>query len=391
MKPQLVAEGAFADWTHDGILRHSAFQGLREDKKPEEVVREQPREPPPEADPPPAATKPAGKKKSAVKIKKGPKPALRPEPEEGPTPPQGRGRNPEILIAGVRFTNPAKVLYPDAKVTKRDLGIFYTRIADWILPTISNRPLTLVRCPEGQAGQCFYQKHVNEQFGAAVYRVDVEEGGAIVPYGAVDSLEGLLSLVQMGVLEIHVWGSHRDQIEQPDYVVFDLDPDEGLPWERVVEGAITTRDFLADLGLRTYLKTTGGKGLHVVLPLTRRADWDEIKAFTKAVAEAVVAAEPKKYTSKMPKADRKGKVFIDYLRNGRGATSIAPFSTRARPGAPVSTPLFWEELESDVRANTWTVRNLPERLEALSADPWADFNTVRQSITAAMEKALGLK
>ena len=391
VKPQLVAEGAFADWTHDGILRHSAFQGLREDKKPEEVVREQPREPPPEADPPPAATKPAGKKKSAVKIKKGPKPALRPEPEEGPTPPQGRGRNPEILIAGVRFTNPAKVLYPDAKVTKRDLGIFYTRIADWILPTISNRPLTLVRCPEGQAGQCFYQKHVNEQFGAAVYRVDVEEGGAIVPYGAVDSLEGLLSLVQMGVLEIHVWGSHRDQIEQPDYVVFDLDPDEGLPWERVVEGAITTRDFLADLGLRTYLKTTGGKGLHVVLPLTRRADWDEIKAFTKAVAEAVVAAEPKKYTSKMPKADRKGKVFIDYLRNGRGATSIAPFSTRARPGAPVSTPLFWEELESDVRANTWTVRNLPERLEALSADPWADFNTVRQSITAAMEKALGLK
>ncbi|HSS75189.1 MAG TPA: DNA ligase D [Thermoanaerobaculia bacterium] len=386
VKPQLVAEVAFAEWTGDGILRHPAFQGLREDKKPEEVVRERPADPPGPS-PEPAAKKPVGKK-AAVKIKKGPKPNLRPEPEEGPTPPQGRGRNPEILLAGVRFTNPAKVLYPDVKVTKRELGIFYTRIADWILPQIANRPLTLVRCPEGLSGPSFYQKHINEQFGAAIYRVDVEEGGAVVPYGALDSLDGLLSLVQMGVLEIHIWGSHRDQIEQPDYVVFDLDPDEGLPWEKVAEGAITTRDFLANLGLRTFLKTTGGKGLHVVLPLTRRADWDEIKAFAKAVAEAVVAAEPKKYTAKMSKADRKGKVYIDYLRNGRGATSIAPFSTRARPGAPVSAPLFWEELETGVRANTWTVRNLPDRLEALPGDPWADFDKVRQSITAAMKKRL---
>jgi len=153
------------------------------------------------------------------------------------------------------------------------------------------------------------------------------------------------------------------------------------------------RDFLADLGLRTFLKTTGGKGLHVVLPLTRRAewDWDAVKAFTKAVTETVVAAEPAKYTSKLPKVDRKGKVFIDYLRNGRGATSIAPFSTRARPGAPVSAPLFWEELETDVKANTWTVQNLPGRLEALPADPWEDFGKVRQSITAAMKKAVGMK
>jgi len=173
--------------------------------------------------------------------------------------------------------------------------------------------------------------------------------------------------------------------------VFDLDPDEGLAWERVVEGAITTRDFLAELGLTTFLKTTGGKGLHVVLPLTRRADWDEVKAFTKAVAEAVVAREPKKYTAKLPKVDRKGKVFIDYLRNGRGATSIAPFSTRARAGAPVSATLFWEELETGVRANTWTVQNLPDRLQSLPGDPWADFTKVRQSITAAMKKAVGMK
>ncbi|HEV7505603.1 MAG TPA: DNA ligase D [Thermoanaerobaculia bacterium] len=390
VKPQLVAEVAFSEWTREGILRHSAFQGLREDKKPADVVRERPKELPPEAESKTksVAKKPAGKKKSPVKIKKGPKPAVHPAPEETSAPPQGRSRKPDLLMSGVRFSHPDKILYPGPDVTKRELGAYYSRIADWVLPLISDRPLSLVRCPEGQTGQCFFQKHVNDQFPKPVQRVEIEEGGTTVLYGAVSSLEGILSLVQMGVLEIHLWGSHRDKVEQPDYVVFDLDPDEGLPWEKVVEGAITTRDFLADLGLQTFLKTTGGKGLHVVLPLTRRADWDEVKAFAKAVADALVAAEPKKYTSKLPKADRKGKVFIDYLRNGRGATSIAPFSTRARSGAPVSAPLFWEELESDVRANTFTVRNLPERLESLPGDPWEGFTKVRQSITAAMAKRL---
>jgi bifunctional non-homologous end joining protein LigD len=273
-------------------------------------------------------------------------------------------------------------------VTKEELGIYYARISEWILPHLANRPLTLVRCPEGRAKQCFYQKHVNEHFPASVYRVDV---GDPEPYGAIDSLEGLLSLAQMGVLEIHIWGSHRDRIEQPDYVVFDFDPDEGLDWERVVEGALAMRAFLEDLGLQTFLKTTGGKGLHVVLPIARKDNWDEVKAFTKAVAEKMVAANPGKYTSKLPKADRKGKIFIDYLRNGRGATSICAYSTRSRENAPVSAPLFWEELETDVRGNTYTVRTLPERLENLPSDPWADFFKVRQSITAAMKKAVGMK
>jgi bifunctional non-homologous end joining protein LigD len=393
VKPQLVGEVAFTEWTREGILRHPTFQGLREDKKPSEVIRERPQELPPEG----KATKAPEAKKAAkapakrkATMPKGPKPSVQPAPEEKPLVPQGRSKK-EIEIAGVRFTNPEKILYPGQGLTKRDLGVYYSRIVDWILPHISNRPLTLVRCPEGSAKQCFYQKHVNDQFPKSVYRVEVEEGKETVPYGAVDSLAGILSMVQMGVLELHIWGAHRDKIEQPDYVVFDLDPDEGLAWERVVEGAITTRDFLTEIGLQTFLKTTGGKGLHVVAPLTRRADWDEVKAFTKAVAEALVAREPKKYTSKLPKADRKGKVFIDYLRNGRGATSIAPFSTRARAGAPVSATLFWEELETDVRANTWTVQNLPDRLESLPGDPWADFTKVRQSITAAMKKAVGMK
>jgi bifunctional non-homologous end joining protein LigD len=396
LKPKLVGEVAFTEWTREDILRHPTFQGLREDKSPEEIVRENPQTPPPEAHTaeakrPAAKTAQAPAKKTPAKktaVKKGPKPAVHPAPEEAVIAPQGRSKKKEVEIAGVRFSNPDKVLYPEQGVTKEELGIYYARISEWILPHLANRPLTLVRCPEGRAKQCFYQKHVNERFPPSVYRVDV---GDPEPYGAIDSLEGLLSLAQMGVLEIHIWGSHRDKIEQPDYVVFDFDPDEGLGWDRVVEGTLAMRAFLEDLGLRTFLKTTGGKGLHVVLPIARRDDWDEVKAFTKAVAEKMVAANPTKYTSKLPKADRKGKIFIDYLRNGRGATSISAYSTRSRENAPVSVPLFWEELETGVRGNTYTVRTLPERLENLPSDPWADFFKVRQSITAAMKKAVGMR
>lgn len=334
----------------------------------------------------------SGRSKDWLKVKclkpqAGPKPPVHPKPEEAPLPSKGKKR--EAEIAGVRFSNVDKVLYPEQGVTKGELAAYYVRVADWILPHLKDRPLTLVRCPEGRAKQCFYQKHIGEHVPPSVRRVKI--AGDPEPYGAVRDLEGLLSLVQMGVLELHIWGSHTDKIEQPDYVVFDLDPDEGLDWERVVEGAYAMRDFLTGLGLQTFLKTTGGKGLHVVLPLTRREGWDGVKAFTKAVAEAMAAADPKRYTSKLPKASRKGKVFIDYLRNGRGATSICAYSTRSREGSPVSVPLFWEELETGVRGNTYTVRNIFERLESLPADPWEGFNTVRQSITAAMKKAVGMK
>jgi bifunctional non-homologous end joining protein LigD len=309
-----------------------------------------------------------------------------------PVQPLRPGIEKETEFAGVKLSNPDKVLFPEQGVTKRDLAIYYERIAEWILPRIADRPLTLVRCPEGRARQCFYQKHVNEHFPKTVKRIQVDEEES-EPYGLVDSVEGLISLVQVGVLEMHIWGSTRKDIEKPDYVVFDLDPDEGLPWERVVEGALLLRGRLEDLGLRSFLKTTGGKGLHVCVPLQRRERWDEVKAFTKAVTESVVAEDPKKYTSKLPKASRKGKIFIDYLRNGRGATSICAYSTRSRAGAPVSTPLFWDEIESgqDVHGEHFNVRNVPERLESLSADPWEEFSKVRQTITAAMKRAVGMK
>ena len=388
VEPKLVAEVAFTEWTEDGILRHPTFQGLREDKSPSEVVREVAQ--------PTAKIEKKTVEKKAVKTtakKTAKTPAKKTAKKKGDTPPLGPERDPEGIteIAGVKISNPDRVLYPEQGLTKRELALFYERIQDWILPQIKNRPLTMVRCPSGQGKQCFYQKHVSDQFPASIKRVKVEEGAGAEPYGAVDSLTGLIYLVQMGVLELHIWGSHIDDIEKPDYIVFDLDPDEGLSWERVVEGTLKVREKLEGLGLRTWLKTTGGKGLHVCVPITRRDDWDEVKAFTKAVVESIVADEPNRYTSKLPKASRKGKIFIDYLRNGRGATSIGAYSTRARPGAPVSTPLFWEELETDVRANTYNVRNLPERLESLAADPWADFLKERQSITAAMKKAVGMK
>jgi bifunctional non-homologous end joining protein LigD len=385
LKPKLVGEVAFTEWTRDGILRHPTFQGLREDKRPEEIVREKPQDPPQPAAP---RAKKIAQKPAKTSPRKGDKPALRPGIEPVAVTADGRSKKKEVEIAGVRFSNPDKVLYPEQGVTKGELGLYYARIADWILPHLADRPLTLVRCPEGRAKQCFYQKHATEHFPPTVHRVDV---GEPEPYAAIDSLAGLLGLAQMGVLELHIWGAHRDRIEQPDYVVFDFDPDEGLGWEKVVEGATAMRAFLENLGLQSFLKSTGGKGLHVCLPLARKDDWDEVKAFTKAVAERMVEAEPAKYTSKLPKASRKGKVFIDYLRNGRGATSICAYSTRARADAPVSVPLFWEELETGVRGNTYTLRTVPERLEALPSDPWADFFKIRQSITAAMKKAVGMK
>ncbi|HEX5761141.1 MAG TPA: DNA ligase D [Thermoanaerobaculia bacterium] len=361
VEPKLVAEVAFTEWTDEGLLRHPAFLGLREDKKPEEVVRERPIDQKAAEPPAPAAA-------GTAKGKKG-----------------------KVEIAGVTLSNPDKVLYPESGTTKRDLALFYAGIGDWILPHLKGRPLTMLRCPEGRTKECFYQKHVNDQFPDSIERVYVD-GPKEQPYGAVRTLHGVVWLVQLGVLELHVWGAHTDQFEKPDMMVFDLDPDEGLAWERVVEAARSLRGRLEELGLRSFLKTTGGKGLHVVVPVARRIGWDDFKAFSKALVERMVAAEPQRYTSKIPKASRKGKVLLDYLRNGRGATAVVAYSTRARPGATVSTPLFWEELDdSELRGSRFTVATLPQRLAALPSDPWEEYFKVRQSITADMRRAVGLR
>jgi bifunctional non-homologous end joining protein LigD len=279
------------------------------------------------------------------------------------------------------------VLYPEDKITKRDLAQYYERVADWILPYVVDRPLTLVRCPEGYKGECFFQKHLTGSLPDAVRGVMVDVKGKQEEYVAIDDVAGLVALVQMGVLELHPWPAREDNLDKPDMLVFDLDPGEGTTWNNVVAGARELRERLEAAGLTTFLRTSGGKGLHIVVPLSRRNSWEEFKAFAKSVADAMTRDAPSQYIATMSKAKRRGKLFIDYLRNQRGATAIASYSTRRRRGAPVATPIGWEELTARTRPDMYTIANLPKRLEKLKKDPWADFFKTRQSITREVAAA----
>jgi len=371
VKPALVAEVAFTEWTGDGRLRHPSFQGLREDKKPREVKREVPQ---------PVPRRKAGGRK-----------ADRGGEEASWTAGRRRGQaGGDTEVAGVRLTNPDKILYADQGVTKGDLARYYAAVAGHMLPEIAGRPLMILRCPEGHGQDCFHQKHATETVPPQVKWASFEESGKTTRTLIVEDLPGLIALVQMGTLEIHVWGSRAKHLDYPDRLVFDLDPDPAVPWRRVTEAARLLRDRLADLGLKSWLKTTGGKGLHVVVPIAPKQTWETVKPFTKAIAEQVVTDFPDRYTSNMSKARRNGKIFIDYLRNGRGATAIASYSTRARHGATVALPIAWDELDR-IDPQRFTVATVPKRLAALKADPWKGLPRTRQSITHAMLRKLGLK
>ena len=297
----------------------------------------------------------------------------------------------DIEVAGVRISNPDRVLYPKQGLTKRALAEFYVDIADWVLPHVVKRPLSVVRCPAGSGGECFYQKHVTDAMPPAIRGIPITEKTKKEDYIIIDDLGGLVSLVQIGVLEVHPWGSREDNIERPDVLTFDLDPDVGLGWNDVIRATHELGQFVADLGLKSFLKTSGGKGVHIVIPIARRTEWDDAKAFTKAIADHFARQDPKRYIATMSKAKRKGKIFIDYLRNGRGATSVAAYSTRSKPNAPVSTPIAWDELTPSLRPDAYRVDNLRDRLDALKENPWHDYFTTKQSITAAMKKTLGLR
>jgi bifunctional non-homologous end joining protein LigD len=289
-------------------------------------------------------------------------------------------------FAGVRLTSPDKVLYPEQGITKLELAAYYQAVADWMLPHAVNRPLVLVRCPEGRQKNCFYQKHPPAGTPEALRQIPVRESTTMEKYVVVDNVAGLISLAQIGALEIHAWGSRADRLEEPDRLIFDLDPDPAVSWATVVQGARQVRKFLEELGLESFVKTTGGKGLHLVVPIQRRQGWDEVKSFCKRVADLIVTADPDHYTSNMAKAARGGKIFIDYLRNARGATAILPYSTRARPNAPVSTPLTWHELSAQVHSDHYTIRNMAKRLASLRRDPWEGIRTLRQSLTGPLKK-----
>jgi bifunctional non-homologous end joining protein LigD len=296
------------------------------------------------------------------------------------------------LPLGFALTNVDKVLYPEDGVTKGELIAYLAVVADWMLPHVDNRPLTLVRCPEGVHKECFFQKKIYPGAPKAIQTVAIrEETDEVVDYMKVRDMPGLVGLAQLGTLEIHVWGCHADKVERPDFMVFDLDPDPGVPWERVALAAFEVRRRLGELGFTSWIKTTGGKGLHVCLPVARRIGWDDFKGWAKAFADQLVESDPKHYTTNMAKRARKDRIFVDYLRNGRNATFIAPYSPRARPGATVSTPIAWEELAHGVDPATFTMRSVPARLAQLARDPWADMYNVDQAITAAAWRAVGGK
>jgi bifunctional non-homologous end joining protein LigD len=346
VKPELVAQVKFSEWTSDGKLRQPAFQGLRTDKPATAVVRERP---------------------SKVENDR----------KQPAAPPAAPG---EPTVAGVRLTHADRILYPRLGTTKLDLARFYESIVDWILPHLADRPTTLVRCPEGAHKTCFYQKHTGYWAPESLRRVKIQEKKKVGEYLVVDSLAALIGLVQIGILEIHTWNSVVERLEQPDRVVFDLDPGPGVTWPAVIECARLIRDALEARGLASFVKTTGGKGLHVVVPLVAGPSWEETTAFTRELAESAARDNPRRYITRMAKAEREGKIFIDYLRNIRGATSVAAYSTRAKPEATVSVPLAWDELSPRITADHFTIANLPSRLAGLTADPWAAYWTTRQKL-----------
>jgi bifunctional non-homologous end joining protein LigD len=274
------------------------------------------------------------------------------------------------------------VLYPDAGITKRDVARYYAQVAPFMLPHVARRPLTLVRCPEGIAGACFYQKHPGRGSSPALHAVSIRESKGARDYVTVLDVAGLVSLVQLGALEIHAWGARAPDVEHPDLVTFDLDPDPGVAWSRTVAAARELRERLAQLGLQSFAKTTGGKGLHVVVPLAPLAGWDAVKAFSRALVNEMVRDAPEEYLAKASKAARRGKIFLDYLRNARSATAICPYSTRARPGAPVATPISWSELDAKLDPRRFDLRSVPKRLARLSRDPWQGYTELRQELPA---------
>ena len=293
-----------------------------------------------------------------------------------------------VTVADVSISHPDRVMFSDSKLTKVDIARFYERISDWIVPHVRGRPLTLVRCPEGLSGDCFFMKHSKVWAPRALRRVSIQEKTKVGEYLIADTVASIISLVQMDVLEIHTWNARIDNVELPDRVVFDIDPGSQVPWRRVVESARLVRRMLETLGFVSFLKTTGGKGLHVVVPLVPRADWKQCLEFSRALAEAIERHDPDQYTTAFPKAGRERKILVDYLRNNRTNTSIAAFSTRARESAPISMPIRWEELTSSLNPAAWTVLTAERRLSSLRRDPWRDYWTSKQRLPAHAAAAL---
>lgn len=358
VKPKLVAEVTYRAITSDGLLRQPSFDGLRLDKKPEEVVEE--------------IAVPVGKKDKP----KLPGATISKTRSKGST---AKSKEGGVTSHGIVITHPDRVVFPDTKVTKSTLAKYYDLVGERMLPHMTGRPLMLARCPSGAGGKCFYQKHITMKGDEPIEAIKIKEKSAARMYAIVDTPEGLAWLAQMNTLEIHGWGSSRPAIEKPDRLIFDLDPGEDVAWKAVIDTALLIRKALASVKLESFVKTSGGKGLHVVAPLMPAAGWDAVKGFARQVAEAMAQSDPDLYVSKMTKSLRSGRIFIDYLRNGRGASCVLPYSTRARPGAAVSMPVAWSALSRVKSAGEFTVETVLKS-PRLPADPWRGFFAVKQKL-----------
>jgi bifunctional non-homologous end joining protein LigD len=289
-------------------------------------------------------------------------------------------------VAGVHISHPDRLIYPDQEISKIQLARYYESIADWIVPHVTGRPLTLVHCPAGIASPCMYLKHAKQWGPSALRRVKIQEKTKVGEYLVADNIEAVVSLAQMGIVEVHTWNSTDDDVERPNRIVWDLDPGPEVAWKDVVAAAKVVRDVLRALKLESWVKTTGGRGLHVVMPITPARDWSECLEFSRSVAEAIERTDPQRYTTTFAKAGRERKILIDYLRNNRTNTSVCAFSPRARPGALVSMPLEWRELGAGPAR--WTLLTVPQRLKRLKSDPWAGYGTASQRLSKASIRAI---
>ena len=366
VQPKLVAEVSFSEWTPDGRIRHSVFHGLRSDK-PASVITRETAVPAREVAKNDAA--PAGKRKAKAS--------------------SYRGKDTPVLPPDLRISHPERVIDATTGLTKLDLVNHYLRAARRMLPHLAKRPLAMVRAPSGIQKQLFFQKHAQTLRIPDITLLDKALYPGHPPMIEIDSFTALIGAAQMNVVEFHTWNAKSTAIEKPDRMTFDLDPGEGVAWPMIQEAAQLTRALLDELVLASFLKTSGGKGLHVVVPLTPRDDWDTVKDFSQAVVQHLARVVPTRFVEKSGPKNRVGRIFVDYLRNGRGATTVAAFSARARPGLGVSIPCTWDELPELTGGAHWTIVNAHERLEG-AEDPWAGYAKTRQTLTRAM-KVLGFE
>lgn len=331
VKPKLVCEVNFANWTSDRVLRVPVFMGLRLDKPARVVQMEKP--------------------KSSAKLSL---------PKE--------------------VSSPDKILFKKEKITKKEIADFYEAIASKMLPYLANRPLSIVRCPAGSEGTCFFQKHINGSMPSDFHSFPVKEEKGSGIYFSINSSEGLRELVQLNAFEIHAWNSHQDDYMRPDQIVMDLDPGPGVSWKEVVDGAFEIKEMLEDLGLQSFVKLTGGKGLHIHVPIAPLYSWEQIKSFTQSLAFELERTNPKKYVSNMSKKLRHKKIFIDYLRNGYGATAVVPYSLRAKPLSAVALPVNWRELRSIKGPQEFTIYKALKKIKSRKKDPWEGMLKLKQKI-----------